>query len=135
MTKFETLCKQLEAKIVSSYEEGVTLEEAEKLAAQFLFAQLAVSTELKKADLDSRMRKNGVKSIRAAIYLDIVSKSDKKPTEAQITATIDTDKIVGDEQGAFDMAEVSKADLERYYDIFGNAHVYFRTISKGRFDG
>lgn len=132
---FKELCKQLEVKIQNSYEQGVTLEDAEKLAAEFLFAELAVSAELKKSDLDSRLRKSGVKAIRSAIYLDIVQKADgKKPTEAQIAATIDSDKIVVDEQSAYDSAEVDKAELERFYEIFMNAHIHFRSVSKGRFE-
>lgn len=131
---FKDLCEQLENKIQDSYEQGVTLEEAEKLAGEFLYAQLRVSAELKTADLDSRMKKSGVKSVRAAIYLDILQKNDKKPTEAAISALIDSDKIVLSEQENFDVSEVNRAELERYYDIFQNAHVHFRTIAKGRFD-
>lgn len=133
MTNFEKLCERLEAKIQSAYTEGVTLEEAEKLASEFLHGQLAVSNELKKSDLSSRMRKNGVKAIRAAIYLDTVQKSDKKPTESQLTAMLDSDKIVSDEQEALDLAEVGRDELKRYYDIFTNAHIHFRGIAKGSF--
>ncbi len=130
---FKNLCKQLETKIQESYEQGVTLETAERLASEFLYAQIQVSTELKTRDLDSRMRKSGVKSVRAAIYLDIVSKSEKRPTEAHIAATIDSDDLVLGEQKAFDIAEVDKAELERYYDIFSNAHIFYRNVSKGKF--
>lgn len=132
---FKDLCKQLESKIQNSYEQGVTVDEAEKLAAEFLYSQLQVSGELKKVDLDSRMRKSGVKAIKAAVYLDIVQKSEKKPTESQMTALIDSDKIVASEQEALDKAEVSRDEMERYYNIFSNAHIYYRGISKGRFDG
>lgn len=131
---FQELCKQLETKIKNSYEQGVTTEEAERLAGEFLYAQLKVSEELKKSDLDSRMKKTGVKSIRAAIYLDIVQKSDKKPTEAGISALIDTDKIVVDEQQGLDTAEVNRDNLERYYSVFQNAHIHFRTVAKGKFE-
>lgn len=133
MSKFKDLCEQLETKIQKSYGEGVTMETAERLASEFLYAQLQVSAELKRADLDSRMRKSGVKAVRAAIYLDIVSKADKKPVEAQLAAMIDSDKIVIDEQQAYDVAEVEAEDLKRYYDVFGNAHIHFRGISKGSF--
>lgn len=132
---FQDLCKQLEAKIQASYEQGVTLEDAEKLAGEFLHAQLIVSAELKKADLDARMRKSGTKAVRASAYLDIVQASEKKPTETQIGSMIDTNPLVGREQDGLDRAEVDRDELERYYDIFQNAHVHFRTIAKGRFDG
>ncbi len=131
---FKDYCKQLEAKIQSSYESGVTLEQSEKLAAEFLHAQMKVSEELKTADLDSRMRKSGVKAVRAAIYAETCSKADKKPTEAQIEHTINSNEIVQNEQLELDKAEVSRDDLERYFSIFKESHIYFRNVSKGRFD-
>jgi hypothetical protein len=130
MSKFIDFCKQLENKIVSSYEEGITLEDAEKLSAEFLYAQLQVSSELKKADLDSRMRKQGVKAIRAALYTEARSKADKI-TEAAITAMLDANELVSGEQMAFDTAEADRDELERYYNIFNSAHVYYRQLSRG----
>lgn len=131
--QFQDLCKELEHAIEHSYTSGTSLEDAERLAAKFLFAQMAVSEQLKNADLDSRMRKTGVKAIRAAVYLEIVRSSEKKPTETQIASTVDTDDLVLGEQKAFDTAEVIRNDLERYYNIFGNAHIYYRGIAKGNF--
>ncbi len=131
---FKQFCEQLETKIQSSYENGVTLEQAEKLAGEFLHAQLKVSTELKKHDLDARMRKSGVKAVRAAIYADTCSKTDKKPTEAAIDHTINSNEIVQSEQLELDKAEVERDDLERYYSVFREAHIYYRGVSKGRFD-
>lgn len=126
--------KALENKIKAVYEEGVTLDEAEKLAAEFLYAQLIIAGELTKSDLDARMRKSGLKVIRANAYLEVVGAADKKPTEAQIAALIDGDSLVVTEQNGLDKAEVGRSDLERYYDIFGNAHIYFRGIAKGKFE-
>lgn len=136
MTNFEKLCKQLESKIVAAYEEGVTLEVAERLAGEFLFAQLQVSAQLKTASLDSRMRKSGVKAVRAAIYLESAKPGadGKKPTEAALTALLDSNELVNGEQTAFDEAEVAAEELERYYNIFQNAHIYFRGIAKGKFE-
>lgn len=131
---FEKLCQQLEAKIQSAFETGISLEDAEKLSSEFLYANLMLSSELKKIALDARMRKAGVKSIRAAIYLDIVQKSDKKPTEAQITAMIDTDPLVTGEQSSYDDAEVNAEHLERIYRTFENAHILYRKISGGRME-
>jgi len=130
---FTKLCEQLEAKIQKTYEEGTTLEEAEKLAAEFLGAMMKVSSELKAKDLDSRMKKSGVKAVRAAAYLDIVQKTEKKPTETQIASMIDTDDLVSNEQYGLDKAEVERDDLKRYYDIFQNAHVFYRGVAKGSF--
>lgn len=130
MSKFTEFCSKLEAKIVNSYEESITLEEAEKLSAEFLYAQLQVSSELKKADLSSRMRKQGVKAIRAALYTEARSKADKI-TEAAITAMLDANELVASEQIAFDTAEVDRDELERYYNIFLNAHIFFRGVARG----
>ncbi len=131
---FKELLKSLEVKIQGAYAEGVTPGNAESLAGEFLYAQMLVSSELKKSDLDSRMRKTGVKALRSAIYLDIVQKSDKKPTESHIEATINTDEMVTGEQNAYDSAEVDKAELERYFGIFQNAHIFFRGVAKGKFE-
>lgn len=132
---FKDFCQQLENKIVNAYTEGTTLEQAEKLAGEFLGAQLKVSSELAKVDLDSRMRKSGVKALKAAIYMEAATKTDKKPTEAMLSAIIDMNDIVQSEQTGLDTAEVSKAELERYYDIFVNAHIFFRGVAKGNFGG
>jgi len=134
MTQFKKLCEELENEIKEAYEQGVTLDQAEKLAAKFLHAQLQVSKQLTEADLDSRMRKTGVKSIRAAIYMNAASKGDKKPTEAMLASIVDSDELVSGEQNSFDAAEANKNELERYYEIFLNAHVYFRGVAKGRFE-
>jgi hypothetical protein len=132
--KFEALCKSLEEKIQKSYEEGVTLEDAEKLAGEFLYAQIQVSSELKKSDLDSRMRKSGVKAIKAAIYSEACSKSDKKPTESALEHILNLNELVQGEQEALDNAEASRDELSRYYSIFQNAHIHFRGIAKGKFE-
>lgn len=134
MKKFKEMVQELESLIEATYEQGVTLDEAEKLAAQFLHAQLAVSRELTKADLDVRMRKSGVKAIRGAVLLDIVTKSEKKPTDSILSAQIDTDKLVLVEQEAFDRVEVDKAELERLYEVFLNAHIYYRGTARGKFE-
>lgn len=126
--------QKLEDKIKKSYEEGVTLEEAERLAAEFLHAQIKMSDRLKVLDLDCRMKKSGVKTIKSAVRLDIIRREEKKPTESTIDAMVDTDKLVTDEQQAFDIAEVDKEDAERYFGIFKEAHIYYRGIAKGRFD-
>lgn len=125
------LCKELEEIIINGYQSSITLDEAERYAGRFLHAQMQVSEHLKAADLNARMRKSGLKAIKASVYLDTCAKSDKKPTEAMIEATIAQTTIVNTEQDGLDTAEVEKADLERYYDIFREAHVYFRQMSKG----
>lgn len=131
MTEIQRLCEELETKIQETYTSGVTLEEAERLSARFLHAQMVLSRELRHASLDAKMRKSGVKSVRAAVYLNEVQKSDKKPTEAMLSAIIDTTDIVNSEEESLYKAETSADELSRYYDIFGQAHVYYRQVSKG----
>lgn len=127
---FKSLTESMENKLLAA-QEGVTAEMAEKLAFEFLSALLKVSAELRKADMNSRMRKSSVKSLRAALYLDIVQKSEKKPTEAAITAVLDTDSLVTGEQNGLDEAEVDKAELMRLEDIYKNAHILLRGLAKG----
>lgn len=127
---FKEYCNSLEEKIISSYTEGVSLDTAEKLAAEFLSAQIRVSRELAKVDLNARMRKQGVKAIRAALYTKIKGEVDKI-TEAAMTAQLDNNELVSGEQQSWDEAEVDKAELERYYEVFQASHVYYRQISRG----
>lgn len=133
MSNFNKFCKDLETKIQNSYEKGVSIEQAEKLAGEFLKAQMVVSDELKTSDLDSRMRKSGLKAVRAAVYMDAATKSDKKPTEAALESILNTNELVQNEQDALDKAEVDRDSLKRYYDIFREAHIYYRGIAKGSF--
>lgn len=128
---FKERCLELENIIKNAYESGVTLDEAERLAGNFLYAQMQVSGELAKISLDARMRKSGLKAIRAAIYLEESKKGDKKPTEAALAALVDANDIVHGEQARFDESEVLAEELERYYNIFQQAHVYFRQMSRG----
>lgn len=122
--------KTLESKIESAYTEGVTLDLAEKLAGEFLKAQMVISAELSKADLDARMRKTGVKAVKAAVYLEEAHKGDKKPSDVMLNALVDSNGTVQEEQQGLDTAEVTRAELERMYDICLNAHIYFRGIAK-----
>lgn len=128
---FIKLCQNLEDKIKDAYEQGVTQDDAEKLAGEFLYAMLKTSDQLKVSALDSRMRKSGVKAIRAAVYADILSKSDKKPTEGAMEHSINAHELVLGEQKSHDEAESDKENLQRYYETFLNAHIYFRGLAKG----
>lgn len=133
-TPFDMLCQDLTKKIRDSYESGVTLDEAEKLAGEFLYAQIQVSVELKKADLSSRMRKSGLRAIRAAIYMEAATKDPKKPSDVMLEQMVNLNDIVQGEQTGFDEAESELDELERYYNIFREAHIFFRGVSKGKFE-
>lgn len=129
------LIANLTGKIKDAYESSVTVEEAEKLAAEFLHAQLQVAAELEKLDLDSRMRKNGVKAVRAAIYLDECGKTDKKPSDTFLQAKVDSNELSVNEQTGYDEAESKRSSMQNYFGIFKDAHIYFRGIAKGSFNG
>lgn len=127
--------KALEKIIEEAYEGGVTMEQAERHAARFLAAQIGLSEQLLTADLDARMRKTGLKAVKAAVYLENATKGEKKPSDVLLQAVVDTDGAVSGEQEDFDRAEASKDNLERLYGICREAHVYFRGIAKGSFNG
>lgn len=126
--------EELEKIIQAAYEEGVTLDEAEKLAGRFLHAQLKVAEELRVADLDARMRKTGLKALKAALYLEEVKKNEKKPSDTLLQHTVDANELTQNEQNSFDAAEVERDRLQNYLNVFKEAHVYFRGIAKGRFE-
>lgn len=126
---------KLVEKVQQTYESGVTMEEAEKLAAEFLHAQIQVADTLKVADLDARMKKSGVKAIRSAVRSEEVRKHDRKPAEGQLDDVVNLSPMVKGEQDALDEAEVNRDWLQNYLTIFANAHVFYRGVAKGSFNG
>lgn len=132
--KLSEQLKALEDRIKDSYVNGTTVEDAERLAAEFLHAQMLVSKALKSISLEARMKKQGVKAIRAAVYLDEVRKADKKPSDVLLGAMIDSNDLVSSEETAFHEAEEERDELERYYNIFRESHIYYRGIGKGRYE-
>lgn len=124
-------CKELETQIISAYETSVTIEEAEKLAAKFLHAQMLIADELKVKDLDARMRKSGVKAIKAAVYMENATKGDKKPSDVMLGSIVDMSELVQNAQTGFDEAEVDADSLRNYLNIFKEGHIYFRNVARG----
>jgi hypothetical protein len=129
------ILEELTAAIKSSYEEGVTVAEAERLAGKFLYTQLLVVEELRKTDLDSRVRKSGVKAVKAAVYLEGARSQDKKPSDALLNAQVDVHELVQGEQESFDKSESYRDYLENQLNILKDGHIHFRTIAKGNFNG
>lgn len=128
--------EELENDIKAAYERPISPDEAERLAAKFLLAQLDAGRELANLDLDSRMKKTGVKSFKAQVYLENaqVPEGGKKPTEATLSSLVDSNKSVMAEQDAFDKAEVQKNLVQNYLEVFRESHHYFRLLAKGRFE-
>lgn len=129
-----TFYDELEADIQKAYAENVSTDEAERLAAKFLLGQLSAGKELAALDLDERMKKTRLKSLKAAVYLENASKGDKKPSDVLLNAIVDSDKIVLTTQDSYDTAAVERARVDNFLHIFREAHLYFRAISRGRFE-
>lgn len=127
MSKYQELVDEIK----KAYEPGLTMPEAERLAGKFLFAMTIVSNDLKVSSLDARMRKSGQKALKAATYLAGIQGVEKKPSDVLLQAQVDSDKVVQAEQDKLDSAECDVEELERYYNIFKEAHLFFRQISKG----
>lgn len=135
MSKLSNICEELKVAIERAYDEGVTVPDAEKLAARTLLARLELADQIKSIDLDSKMRKNGVKSIRAAVYMEEISKHDKKPAEAFLDHAVNLNELVGIEEKGFSEAESERDRLKAYLGVFQDAHIYFRSIMKGTYEG
>jgi hypothetical protein len=130
---FEKTVKELEVIIHRAYAEGVTMQEAERLAARTLTVRLEISEQLKVADLDARMKKHGVKAVRAAAYLEEVAKHEKKPAEGMLDHVVNMQNSVAKEERIFAESEVERDLYQNYLEIFKDAHLYFRSIMKGTF--
>lgn len=130
-----TYITELENDIKNAYEGNITVTEAEKLAAKFLQAQMVIARELETSDLDTKMRKSGLKSIKAAVYMDEAKKDAKKPSDTLLEHHINMNEIVLGEQSRFDEAESSRDLLQNYLNIFKDSHIFFRNLSKGSYSG
>jgi len=127
--------KDLTDIIEHSYQEGVTMEEAERLAGRFLHAQIQMGEQVRLADLDCRMKKQGLKAVKAAIYLAEVQAADKKPSDVLLQAKVDVNELVAAEQTSFDKAECLLHEMQNLLGVYNQAHVHFRSIAKGAFNG
>lgn len=125
---------ELESEIILAYERGITIPEAERIATKTLSGMLMLTEELKIVSLDSRMKKAGVKATRASVFLSEVRKHDKKPSDSMLDNVVSGNEQVQNEQTKFDEAEVNYEYLENYMTILREAHIHFRSISKGRFE-
>lgn len=120
--------------IKKTYEVGVSLDEAERLAALALLAADELNRDLRGCDLDVRMRKSGLKAIKATVRSNEISKHDRKPSEGVLEDVVALDPTTREEQDAFDRAEAHKNYLENNLSVANNGHIYYRGIAKGRID-
>lgn len=129
-SNLDQFLQNLQDKIKAAYESSITIPEAEKLAGEFLHAQFVISKELAIADLDARMRKQGVKAIKAALYMEGATKVDKKPSDVLLNAQVDMSELTQSEQTSYDEAEVYAESLKTHLRICSESHVYFRQLSR-----
>lgn len=133
-SKLDMICEELKLAIESAYSEGVSIAEAEKLAARTLLVRMELSDEIKSASLDTKMKKHGVKAVRAAAYMAEIAKHEKKPAEGLLEHTVNLSEEVAGEEQVYAEAEANLDRLASYLDIMKDAHLYFRQISKGTFE-
>lgn len=126
--------KELEQKIINAYTEGVTLDDAEKLAGEFLEAQIKASEEIKQLDLNARLLKSLVKQTRAEVFVTEATTPEKKPSDTLLSAMVDKNQKVQHEQGTLDLAEVDRDEILRMFNIFKDAHIFYRGVSRGKFE-
>ena len=131
MTNYTDLIEE----ILKAGDEGVTVQHAERVAAKALFVMNAISEDLARSDKDSRMRKQGVKAIRSAVRQEEIKKHDKKPTEGALEDVVNLDSLVQSEETGFNEAEIQTEKLTREFNISKEAHLYFRSVAKGTFNG
>lgn len=126
------MCKEqisnLMNEVKKSYESPLTRDEAQKLAGQFLHAMFTLGEDMKVADLDSRNKKSALKALKATVYLEAATKTDKKPADSMLEAIVNSNISVQSEQNKLDDAEVLRDSLQTYFNIFKEAHVFFRGI-------
>lgn len=119
----------------SAYENGVTMPEAEKLAAMALSRSLALADELKVRSLDARMKKHGAKATRAAIYMEELKKHEKKPAEAFLENAVNASDVVAKAEYDLAEAEVNVEHLWSYLGVLKEFHIHHRGIAKGTYEG
>jgi hypothetical protein len=131
----EKTFKELKATIDRIYNEGCTIIEAERLAARTLSIRLDISDRIKEVDLDARMKRHGVKAIRAQAYMDELVKYDKKPAEGLLDHAVNLSELVSAAEGLYSSADTEVDRLKAYLDVFKDAHLYFRNIARGTYEG
>ena len=122
--------EELKQAVMNAYESGTTMEEAERLAAKCLGAQLDIATEIGVADLDARMKKNGLKATKAQAYMEEISKHDKKPSDSFLENVVTLNSLVNTQADLYEHADANREELNLFFGIFKDAHIYFRMLVK-----
>lgn len=125
----------LKEDVLRIYEESISITEAERLSAKFLHAQMEISEEIKRKDLDARMKKAGLETMESKVLLDEIAKHDKKPSDSVLSAVVATNEQVNASKNAMFEAQTETEALKRLYEIFKDGHIFARGIAKGSYDG
>lgn len=131
MTKYGLLLEQIK----KASEDNITITEAERTAALALDTMDEISDELTIVDKNRRMRKSGLKALKAAIRLEAVQKNEKKPTEGALEDLVAVSIDYRSAEEEYDDAEVLQAELDRHFDISKESHIYFRGVAKAASNG
>lgn len=105
---------------------SLSTSEAEKRAGEFLSA-MASLTNWRHMFAEDKIR---LTSVQAAVYAQELSKGTAKTmTENKVTAEASEEYTEARE--ALERIENDVSFLKAYYDIFHDAHIFYRQMSKG----
>jgi hypothetical protein len=105
---------------------SVSYTEAEKRAGEFLSAQATITNW--RHMLSSEKIK--LTSVQTAIFSTLMAKGTAKTvTENKLMAEADPEYIKVREE--LESVENDLSYLKSYYDIFNNAHIFYRNLSRG----
>lgn len=105
---------------------GLTQGEAERRASEFLTAMYYL-TDLKHTFADDKIRT--LTTQNAAFATELAKCTGKTVTENKVTVEASTAYAAARE--AFEFSENDISYLKACYEIYSNAHIFFRNLAKG----
>jgi len=129
----DNLIDKCMSEIEKAAEEKLDPDNAEKVAALFLYVQLKLANLIEQVELKAKQAKNEVSRVESEKYFECKNSSaasDKKITEATLTNYVLKDADVT--QSKKDAAEL-ESELKKWnyiINILKDGHVFFRNLSK-----
>lgn len=124
MSEFKSQIEKYEALLPIG--KSVSYTEAERRASEFL-SGMAYITNLRHTFNEEKIR---LLTIQTATFAQEMSKGTAKTvTENKLTAESSEAYTIAREE--FERMENDLSYLKAYYDIFQNAHIFYRTVAKG----
>lgn len=124
MTEIKEYLKKYESLL--SLAKSISGPEAERRAGEFLVA-MAQITEYRHVFSEDKIR---LTSLQTAVYAEQMSLGVAKTvTENKLNAEASKDYTAAREE--LERTENDLSYLKAYYDIFNNAHVFYRNMAKG----